>query len=90
MPTPEERAEKKCILAEAKVEAKRLREEARRAKAAEYCTKILGGRMGPAPVVDVHIYGKEATVHGLRFASEWKGPTPNSEPTNYRLAPHGC
>jgi hypothetical protein len=184
MPTPEERAEKKRILAEAKVEAKRLREEARRAKAAEYlrareaqlqerlrnriersfnfviaglshedrynrviqychegdeinlqrqpnhpydpnavrilapggheigfapryfaeemarlldvgkpyvarCTKILGGRMGPAPVVDVHIYGKEATVHGLRFASEWKGPTPNSEPTNYRLAPYG-
>jgi hypothetical protein len=184
MPTPEERAEKKRILAEAKVEAKRLREEARRAKAAEYlrtreaqlqerlrnriecsfnfviaglshedrynrviqychegdeinlqrqpnhpydpnavrilapggheigfspryfaeemarlldegkpyvarCTKILGGRMGPAPVVDVHIYGKEATVHGLRFASGWKGPTPNSEPTNYRLAPYG-
>jgi len=36
MPTPEERAEKKRILAEAKVEAKRLREEARRGKAAEY------------------------------------------------------
>jgi hypothetical protein len=184
MPTPEERAEKKRMAAEAKVEAKRLREDARRAKAAEYlrireeklqerlrdriersfnfviaglshedrysrviqychegdeinlqrepnhpydanairilapggheigfvpryfaeemaclldegkpyvarCTKILGGKMGPAPVVDVHIYGKDATLSGLRFASRWQGVTPDRDPAKYLLAPHG-
>ena len=36
MQTTEERAEKKRRMAEAKVEAKRIREERRRAKAAEY------------------------------------------------------
>jgi HIRAN domain len=53
------------------------------------CTKILGGRMGPAPVVDVHVYGKEATLPGLRFAELWKGTTPERDPGRYRLAPHG-